>query len=57
VDLAETLEKQLNSSISQGASYLQVDAGRCELQTSLLDQVKPGMQAFDEETFGPLAAL
>jgi succinate-semialdehyde dehydrogenase/glutarate-semialdehyde dehydrogenase len=58
VDLAETLEKQLNSSISQGARLLA--GGRAEganFRPALLDQVKPGMQAFDEETFGPLAAI
>ena len=58
VDLAETLEKQLNSSISQGARLLAGGRGEgANFRPSLLDQVKPGMQAFDEETFGPLAAI
>jgi succinate-semialdehyde dehydrogenase / glutarate-semialdehyde dehydrogenase len=58
VDLAETLEKQLNSSISQGARLLAGGRGEgANFRPALLDQVKPGMQAFDEETFGPLAAI
>jgi succinate-semialdehyde dehydrogenase/glutarate-semialdehyde dehydrogenase len=58
VDLAEALEKQLNSSVSHGAKLLAGGRGRgANFLPSLLDQVKPGMQAFDEETFGPLAAL
>jgi succinate-semialdehyde dehydrogenase/glutarate-semialdehyde dehydrogenase len=58
VDLAETLEKQLNSSVGQGAKLL--TGGRekgANFRPALLDQVKPGMPAFDEETFGPLAAV
>jgi succinate-semialdehyde dehydrogenase/glutarate-semialdehyde dehydrogenase len=58
IDLAETLEKQMNSSVGKGAKLL--TGGRSEganFTPALLDQVKPGMQAFDEETFGPLAAM
>jgi succinate-semialdehyde dehydrogenase / glutarate-semialdehyde dehydrogenase len=58
VDLAETLEKQLDSSISLGARLLVGGRGEgANFRPALLDQVKPGMQAFDEETFGPLAAI
>lgn len=58
VDLAIDLERQMNESISKGA--------RCEtggkrngawFTPALLTDVKPGMPAFDEETFGPLAAM
>lgn len=58
VDLAETLEKQLEQSIKAGA-HLVVGGSREEnnFQPTLIDQVKPGMAAFDEETFGPLAAV
>ncbi|MGC3947183.1 MAG: NAD-dependent succinate-semialdehyde dehydrogenase [Chryseolinea sp.] len=58
VDLAEALEKQLKQSISAGAS-LQAGGSRTgsNFQPTLIDQVKPGMAAFDEETFGPLAAV
>ena len=58
VDLAETLEKQMKQSISAGAK---VEAGGSRsgnnFQPTLLAGVKPGMAAFDEETFGPLAAV
>jgi succinate-semialdehyde dehydrogenase/glutarate-semialdehyde dehydrogenase len=58
VDLAEALEIQLNSSISQGARLLTGGRGEgANFRPALLDQVRPGMQAFDEETFGPLAAV
>lgn len=58
VDLADTLEKQLNSSIEQGAKLLTGGRGDgANFKPALLDQVKPGMQVFDEETFGPLAAV
>jgi succinate-semialdehyde dehydrogenase/glutarate-semialdehyde dehydrogenase len=58
VDLADALEKQLNSSIEQGAKLLAGGRGEgANFKPTLLDQVKPGMKAFDEETFGPLAAI
>src|SRR5688572_10651144 len=58
VDLADTLEKQLNSSVERGAKLLAGGRGEgANFKPTLLDQVKPGMQAFDEETFGPLAAI
>ncbi|HEY5744771.1 MAG TPA: NAD-dependent succinate-semialdehyde dehydrogenase [Chryseolinea sp.] len=58
VDLAETLEKQLNASVKLGARI--VTGGQrqqANVQPILLDNVKPGIPAFDEETFGPLAAV
>lgn len=58
LDLAEKLESQLQRSLSAGAELV-VGGKRdgCNFQASLLDGVLPGMPAFDEETFGPLAAL
>jgi succinate-semialdehyde dehydrogenase/glutarate-semialdehyde dehydrogenase len=58
VDLAETLEKQLKQSIKAGA-VLEAGGSRegSNFQPTLIDQVKPGMAAFEEETFGPLAAV
>ena len=58
IDLAEKIEKQLKKSIELGARLL-VGGTRsgCNFQATLLDNVKPGMPAFDEETFGPLAAV
>jgi len=58
VDLADALEKQLNSSMAKGAKLLTGGRGEgANFQPALLDEVKPGMQAFEEETFGPLAAV
>lgn len=58
IDLAEKLEMQLKKSIEKGAKLL-VGGSRkgCNFQATLLDHVLPGMPAFDEETFGPLAAI
>jgi len=48
----------LNSSVERGAKLLAGGRGEgANFKPTLLDQVKPGMQAFDEETFGPLAAI
>ena len=58
LDLAEKLEVQLEKSIDAGARLL-VGGKRdgCNFQATLLDNVRPGMAAFEEETFGPLAAV
>jgi succinate-semialdehyde dehydrogenase/glutarate-semialdehyde dehydrogenase len=58
LDLADKLETQLKGSIAKGARLL-VGGNRqgCNFQATLLDNVRPGMPAFDEETFGPLAAV
>ncbi|MFD1003385.1 NAD-dependent succinate-semialdehyde dehydrogenase [Ohtaekwangia kribbensis] len=58
VDLAEELEKQLKQSVLQGAQL--VTGGERDgsnFRPALLNNVKPGIPAFDEETFGPLAAV
>jgi succinate-semialdehyde dehydrogenase/glutarate-semialdehyde dehydrogenase len=58
LDLAETLEKQMKNTVSAGAKVIAGGArSDCSFQPTLLDGVKPGMTAFDEETFGPLAAI
>jgi succinate-semialdehyde dehydrogenase / glutarate-semialdehyde dehydrogenase len=58
LDLAEQVEKQLQSSIQAGAKLV-VGGTRngCNFQPALLDHVKPGMVAFDEELFGPVASV
>jgi succinate-semialdehyde dehydrogenase/glutarate-semialdehyde dehydrogenase len=58
LDLAEKLEKQLTISVQQGAKLI-CGGSRdgCNVKPILLDNVKKGMPAFDEETFGPLAAI
>jgi len=58
IDLAEAIERQCTESVQQGARLL--EGGQrdgCNLQPILLDRVKPGMTAFDQETFGPLAVV
>src|SRR5690606_36831330 len=58
LDLAEDLEKQFQKSKERGARPViggNRDGGN--FQPTILDNVCPGMPAFDEETFGPLAAV
>ena len=58
VDLAEGVENQVKRSLSNGAKT--VTGGKREgasYQPSILDSVVPGMPAFDEELFGPVAAI
>ncbi len=58
LDLAEKLEKQMESSIKSGARKIMGgERIGCNYQPALLDNVKPGMVAFEEETFGPLASI
>ena len=58
IDLADQLQKQVRESIKAGAELLlggnQKD---CYHEPTVLGNVKPGMPAFDQETFGPLAAM
>jgi succinate-semialdehyde dehydrogenase/glutarate-semialdehyde dehydrogenase len=58
LDLAEQLEKQLNESIKRGAKI--ICGGKrsgANFKPALLDNVVPGMPAFDEELFGPIASV
>ena len=58
LDLAEKLESQLQKSVKAGATLITGGTRNgCNFQATLLDDVTPGMPAFDEETFGPLAAI
>ena len=58
LDLAEKIETQLKKSVEKGARLLTGgNRNGCNFQATLLDNVQPGMTAFDEETFGPLAAV
>lgn len=58
VDLAEGLERQMKSSVSAGARVV-VGGQRdgANYQPAILDRVAPGMPAFDEEMFGPIASV
>jgi succinate-semialdehyde dehydrogenase/glutarate-semialdehyde dehydrogenase len=58
IDLADQLNKQVNESIKKGAKLLLGGhQNNCYHQPTILGDVVPGMAAFDQETFGPLAAM
>lgn len=58
LDLAEKLEKQMRDSMKAGAILLTGgERSGCNFTPALLDNVLPGMPAFDQETFGPLACI
>lgn len=58
MDLVETLEKQMNESIASGAHLsFGGEANGCNFKPAILMDVKRGMPAFEEETFGPLATV
>jgi succinate-semialdehyde dehydrogenase / glutarate-semialdehyde dehydrogenase len=58
LDLAADLEKQLRAAVDKGARLITggTRAG-CNFQAALIDQVQPGNPAFEEELFGPIAAI
>ncbi|NGP75670.1 NAD-dependent succinate-semialdehyde dehydrogenase [Balneolaceae bacterium YR4-1] len=57
-DLAEQLQEQVNKSLARGAELLTGGGRRGAFhEPTVLTNVQPGMPAFDEETFGPLAAI
>lgn len=57
-DLAEELHEQVQNSVKKGAK-LELGGNRegAFHEPTVLTNVKPGMPAFDEETFGPVAAI
>jgi succinate-semialdehyde dehydrogenase/glutarate-semialdehyde dehydrogenase len=60
-DLVEDLDRQVRESVAAGARLV-LGGRRLErpgwfYPPTLLTSVQPGMPAFDEETFGPLAAV
>jgi succinate-semialdehyde dehydrogenase len=61
VDLRNSLHKQVEGSIARGAQVLcggKLPEGKGAFYTpTVLSAVTPGMPAFDEETFGPVAAI
>ncbi|GAA2310768.1 NAD-dependent succinate-semialdehyde dehydrogenase [Streptomyces kunmingensis] len=60
-NLRATLHDQVERTVAAGAVLKaggQLPAGPgCYYPPTVLDHVRPGMAAFDEETFGPLAAI
>lgn len=58
IDLADQLQSQVKKSVEQGAKLIYGGSqNRCFHEPTVLGEVQPGMPAFDEETFGPLAAM
>lgn len=61
LDLREQLHLQVSQSIRQGAKIIcgcePIDRRGYFYQPSILDDVRPGMSIFDEEVFGPVAAV
>lgn len=60
-DLRDALQQQVDRSIAAGATLLTggqlVDAQGYYYAPTVLNNVTPGMAVFDEETFGPVAAI
>jgi succinate-semialdehyde dehydrogenase/glutarate-semialdehyde dehydrogenase len=59
-DLRDELHKQVQASIAKGATPLlgcEPGQGATVYPPSILDGVKPGMPAYDEELFGPVASI
>lgn len=58
LDLAEEVEKQMKISMDRGAKLITGGSrDKCNFNPALLDVVAPGMPAYDEELFGPVASL
>ncbi|MFI8193460.1 NAD-dependent succinate-semialdehyde dehydrogenase [Streptomyces sp. NPDC085946] len=59
--LRDTLHDQVRRTVDAGAVLLLggevPDGPGCSYPPTVLDRVRPGMAAFDEETFGPVAAI
>ena len=57
-DLAGELFAQYKASVKKGAkAVVEPTCDKAHFKPGMLTGVKPGMPAFDEETFGPLAAV
>ncbi|MDC6405229.1 MULTISPECIES: NAD-dependent succinate-semialdehyde dehydrogenase [Maribacter] len=57
-DLAKSLKEQVDKSIEKGAQLIMGNKMEgAYFQPTILSEVVPGMPAFDEETFGPVAAI
>ena len=60
-DLRAALLRQVEETVAQGAVLVTgghaIDGPGCYVEPTVLDHVEPGMTAFHEETFGPVAAV
>lgn len=58
IDLAQKLKSQLDHSVAKGARILVGgEVSQCAFTPTLVDRILPEMVIFQEETFGPLAAI
>ncbi len=58
IDLAEKLERQLKKSVKKGGKVLTGgNRNGCLFEPAIITEVKKGMPAFEEETFGPIANI
>jgi succinate-semialdehyde dehydrogenase/glutarate-semialdehyde dehydrogenase len=59
--LVDALDKQVQGSVAAGARLVtggkRIDRPGCYYEPTVLSDVRPGMPAFHEETFGPVAAV
>jgi succinate-semialdehyde dehydrogenase / glutarate-semialdehyde dehydrogenase len=60
-DLVDGLDRQVRESVARGARVLtggkRIGEVGCFYAPTVLGDVRPGMPAYDEETFGPVAAV
>ncbi|MBZ5740932.1 aldehyde dehydrogenase family protein [Nocardioides mangrovi] len=60
-DLRDQIVRQVEATVAQGARLVTggraIDAPGWHMEPTLLVDVEPGMTAFDEETFGPVATI
>src|SRR5690348_5254136 len=60
-DLVDDLERQVKESVRQGATAVvggkRIAGGGYYFEPTVLTNVRPGMPAYHEETFGPVAAV
>jgi succinate-semialdehyde dehydrogenase/glutarate-semialdehyde dehydrogenase len=60
-DLRDALDRQVRESVAAGARVVTggkpIDGPGAFYEATILADVKPGMAAFEEETFGPVAAV
>jgi len=60
-DLREVIQRQVRESVAAGAELVaggsQIDRAGFYFEPTVVTEARPGMPVFDEETFGPVAAI
>ncbi len=60
-DLRATLQRQIDQSVAAGGQLLvggrAIEGNGCYFEPTVIANTGPGMAVFDEETFGPVAAI